>query len=74
MHICLILFSWKTYDFNKLRILIIGEDSACLPEPPLRYVIVVYYLLVDCRSRGDATPAGAEELCAVAQKEHREKK
>ena len=48
---------------------IIGGDSARPPEPPLRFAIVLYYLLWNYRSRGDATAAGAEALRAVAQKE-----
>ncbi len=46
----------------------IGGDSACPPEPPLRYAMVLYYLLWNYRSRGDATAAGAKALCAVAPK------
>jgi hypothetical protein len=37
---------------------IIGGDSACPPEPPLRFVIVLYYLLWNYRPGGDATAAG----------------
>ena len=39
------------------------------PEPPLRFVIVSYYLLWSYRSREGATAAGAEALHAVAPKE-----
>ena len=46
----------------------IGGDSACPPEPPLRYAMVLYYLLRNYRSRGDATAAGAKALRAVAPK------
>ena len=46
-----------------------GGDSACPPEPPLRFAMVLYYLLWNYRSRGYATAAGAEALRAVAQKE-----
>jgi len=46
-----------------------GGDSACPPEPPLRFAIVSYYLLWNYRSRGGATAAGAEALHAVAPKE-----
>ena len=30
----------------------IGGDSACPPEPPLRFAIVLYYLLKNYRSEG----------------------
>jgi len=39
------------------------------PEPPLRFAMVLYYLLWNYRSRGDATTAGAEASHAVTQKE-----
>jgi len=48
---------------------VIGADSACHPETPLRFAMVLNYLLWNYRSRVDATAAGAEKLCAVAQKE-----
>ncbi len=51
------------------KVLIYGGDSACPPEPPLRFVMGLYYLLRNFRSRGNATAAGAEALCAEAQKE-----
>ena len=47
---------------------IIGGDSACPPELPLRFAMVLYYLLWNYRYRGDATAAGAEALRAVAPK------
>jgi len=45
-----------------------GGDSACPPEPPLRFAMVLHYLLWNYRSRGNATAAGAEASCAVASK------
>ena len=33
---------------------VIGGDSACPPEPPLRFAMVLYHLLWNCRPRGDA--------------------
>jgi hypothetical protein len=45
---------------------VIGGDSACPPEPLLRFAIVVYYLLWNYRSRGGATAAGVGLLRAVA--------
>ena len=47
---------------------VIGGDRACPPDPPLRFAIVLYYLLWNYRSRGDATAAGAEALRAATQK------
>ncbi len=44
------------------------RDSACPPEPPLRFVMVVHYLLWNYRSRGDALAAGAVALHAIAPK------
>ena len=46
----------------------IGGDSACPTELPLRFAMVLYYLLRNYRSKGDATAAGAKELRAVAPK------
>ncbi len=46
-----------------------GGDSACPPEPPLRFAMVSHYLLWNYRSRGDAATAGAEALFTVAPKE-----
>ncbi len=47
----------------------IGGDSACSPEPPLRLVIVLYYLFWNYRSTGEAIAVSAEALRAVALKE-----
>ena len=44
---------------------VIGGTSASPPEPPLRFAVVLYYLL----PAGDATAARGEALRAVAQKE-----
>ncbi len=46
----------------------IGGDSACPPNRPLRYAMVLYYLLGNYRFREDATAAGAKALRAVAPK------
>ena len=43
-------------------------DSACPPEPPLRFAIVLYYLAGSYRSRDGATAAGVEALHTVPQK------
>ena len=51
-----------------MQITYFGGDSACPPEPPLRFGMVLYYLLWNYRFRGDATAAGAEALRAVAPK------
>ena len=48
--------------------LIIGGDSACAPNRPCAFAIVLYYLLWNYRFRGDATAEGAEALRAIAPK------
>ncbi len=58
----------KPRDFNKLRITIVVWDSACPPEPLLCFAMVLYYLLWNYRSRGDATAAGAGGITYHSQK------
>jgi hypothetical protein len=48
---------------------VIGGDSACPPEPPLRFAMVLYYHHWNYSSRGDATKAGAVALGAADIKE-----
>ncbi len=47
---------------------IIAGDSACPSELPLRFAMVLYYLLWNYRSRRDVTATGAEALRAVTHK------
>jgi hypothetical protein len=47
----------------------IGGDSACPTGLPLRFAMMVYYLLWNYRSRVDATAAGAEVVRAGDLKE-----
>jgi len=54
---------------NKLRITDYRNGQCLSPEPPLRFAMVLYYLLWNYRCRGDATAAGAEALRTVTQKE-----
>src|SRR4030042_1807969 len=60
--------SVETIRFQQISNHLIGGDSACPPEPPLRFAMVLYYLLGNYRSRGDATAAGGGALRAVPKK------
>ena len=46
----------------------IGGDSACPPEPPLRFAMVLYYLLWNYRSRGMPQRLGQRYYLHVAKK------
>ena len=45
-----------------------GGDSACPPEPPLRFAIVSYYLLWSYRSRGCHSGGGGGITCRSPQR------
>jgi len=58
----------ETLSFQQIVKHLFTEGTVPLPEPPLRFAIVLYYFLWSYRSRGGATAAGAEALHAVAPK------
>jgi len=45
-----------------------GGDSACPPEPPLRFAIVLYYLIWSYRSRGCHSGGGGVITCCKPKK------
>ena len=67
-HFLIFMLSWNPKILTKCKLPVIGGDTACPPEPPLRFSIVLYYLFWNYRLQGCHSGGGAEALRAVAPK------